>query len=221
MRRWRTLAWLAGAATIAGAVGFCVFLTRLAQTEIVLHDKADGIVVLTGGASRVNDAMELLAAGHAQRLLISGVHPMSSTGELSRMLPEYQRLLACCVDLDHFARNTRGNAIEARRWVHERSLQSLIVVTSNYHMPRALAEFSHVMPGVALTPFPVVGERWKSEPWWSNGGIMRLVMLEYVKYVFAEARIALGGLGLFPEREIFAASMRVPPAAPPRRSAFN
>jgi len=31
------------------------------------------------------------------------------------------------------------------------------VVTSNYHMPRAIVELSHAMPDIALIPFSVVG----------------------------------------------------------------
>lgn len=196
------MGWMAAGAMLAALMGFAAFLACVPRNEITLTRKADGIVVLTGGSSRVSDAMELLAAGHAQRLLISGVHPQSGTGDLSRVLPEHQRLLACCVDLDHFARNTRGNASEARRWAQTRGFRSLIVVTSNYHMPRAITEFAHAMPDVALTPFPVVGERWKSEPWWSSSATLRLVLFEYVKYIFAELRLALQGLGVITLRDV-------------------
>ena len=57
-------------------------------------------------------------------------------------MPEHQRWFSCCVDLDHSAINTIGNAVETRRWVMARGFQSLIVVTSNFHMPRALAELA-------------------------------------------------------------------------------
>ena len=176
---------------VAAAVGFVGFLSQLHGAESKPETRADGIVVLTGGSSRVSDAMELLAGGFGQRLLISGVHPTSGTLDISRSVPDSARLLACCVDLDRSAVNTRSNAVETRRWVSGRGFHSLIVVTSNYHMPRAIVELSHEMPDVALIPFPVVGETWRAEPWWSSGPTMRLLLSEYAKYVVAEARVRL------------------------------
>jgi uncharacterized SAM-binding protein YcdF (DUF218 family) len=178
------------------ALGFVVFLSQLRETEIKPDRKADGIVVLTGGASRVSDAMELLAAGYGKRLLISGVHRSSAVSDISRSLSEHQSFLNCCVDLDRSAINTRSNAAETRRWVRERGFKSLIVVTSNYHMPRAIAEMSHAMPDVTLIPFAVVGDKWRDEPWWSSGATFRLLLSEYAKYVAVELRVRLADLGL-------------------------
>ena len=138
---------------VAAAVGFIGFLSQLRGIEMKPGRNADGIVVLTGGSSRVSDAMELLAGGYGKRLLISGVHPTNDAADISRSLPDNQSLMGCCVDLDHSAVNTRSNAAETRRWVNERGFKSLIVVTSNYHMPRAIVELSHAMPDVELIPF--------------------------------------------------------------------
>jgi uncharacterized SAM-binding protein YcdF (DUF218 family) len=189
---------MALAATAAGFVGF---LGQLRDAEIKPARSADGIVVLTGGASRVSDAMELLADGYGKRLLISGVHPTNGTTDISRSLPDNQSLLTCCVDLDRSAVNTRSNAAETRRWAHERGFKSLIVVTSNYHMPRAIVELSHAMPDIQLIPFVVVGDKWRDEPWWASGPTLRLVLSEYVKYVAAELRVRLtdAGVDLMPE----------------------
>ena len=185
---------MALAATAAGFVGF---LGQLRDAEIKPARSADGIVVLTGGASRVSDAMELLADGYGKRLLISGVHPTNDAADISRSLPDNQTaLMNCCVDLDHSAVNTRSNAAGTRRWVHERGFKSLIVVTSNYHMPRAIVELSHAMPDIRLIPFVVVGDKWRGEPWWTSGATFRLLLSEYVKYVAAEARVHLADLGL-------------------------
>jgi uncharacterized SAM-binding protein YcdF (DUF218 family) len=140
--------------------------------------------------------MELLADGYGRRLLISGVHPASGASDISRSLTDNQSLLSCCVDLDRSAVNTRSNAAETRRWAHERGFKSLIVVTSNYHMPRAIVELSHAMPDITLIPFAVVGDKWREEPWWSNGATVRLLLSEYVKYVAAEVRVRLADAGL-------------------------
>jgi uncharacterized SAM-binding protein YcdF (DUF218 family) len=183
-------------AFVAATVGFVGFIWHLRGAETKPSSHADGIVVLTGGSSRVSDAMELLAAGYGKRLLISGVHPTNGASDISRSLSENQSLLTCCVDLDHSAVNTRSNAAETRRWAHERGFKSLIVVTSNYHMPRAIVELSHAMPDIVLIPFAVVGDKWNDEPWWTSGAALRLLLSEYVKYVAAEMRVRLADLGL-------------------------
>src|SRR5271163_385073 len=201
-KRWRAAILSVLAMVFVGAsVGFVGFLSQLRGAEIKPPRTADGIVVLTGGSSRVSDAMELLADGYGRRLLISGVHPASGASDISRSLTDNQSLLSCCVDLDRSAVNTRSNAAETRRWAHERGFKSLIVVTSNYHMPRAIVELSHAMPDITLIPFVVVGEKWRDEPWWTSSGTFRLVLSEYVKYVAAAVRVRLAdaGLDLVPE----------------------
>jgi uncharacterized SAM-binding protein YcdF (DUF218 family) len=206
------------AAVVAVIVaGFAGFLFNLRSTEAQPERKADGIVVLTGGSSRVSDAMELLAAGYGKRLLISGVHPTIAAADISRSVQEGQGLFHCCVDLDHSAVNTRSNALETRRWARGRGFKSLVVVTSNYHMPRAIVELSHAMPDVALIPFSVVGDKWRDEPWWSSWATFRLVLSEYVKYVAAALRVRLEGLGLDPD--MFEPSDQPTGAVPARRPA--
>jgi uncharacterized SAM-binding protein YcdF (DUF218 family) len=196
-KRWGTAFLIALALLlIVTAAGFVGFLCQLHGTEAKPARTADGIVVLTGGSSRVSDAMELLANGYGRRLLISGVHPASGANDISRSLTDNQSLLNCCVDLDRSAVNTRSNAAETRRWANERGFKSLIVVTSNYHMPRAIVELSHAMPDITLIPFAVVGDKWREEPWWSNGATVRLVLSEYAKYVAAEVRVRLADAGL-------------------------
>jgi uncharacterized SAM-binding protein YcdF (DUF218 family) len=202
-------------AFVGAGFGFVGFLSQLRGAEEKPARNADGIVVLTGGSSRVSDAMDLLAAGYGKRLLISGVHPTNNVSDISRTLPDNHKLLNCCVDLDRSAVDTRGNAAETRRWARERGFKSLIVVTSNYHMPRAIVELSHAMPDITLIPFVVVGERWRDEPWWTSGATLRLLLSEYAKYVAAEVRVRLAGIGLDLAPEL----SDQPAGQPPRRPA--
>src|ERR1700737_4010614 len=73
---------------VGAAIGFVGFLSQLRGAETKPASKADGIVVLTGGSSRVSDAMELLADGYGKRLLISGVSPHNAASDISRSLPD-------------------------------------------------------------------------------------------------------------------------------------
>jgi uncharacterized SAM-binding protein YcdF (DUF218 family) len=191
-RRAVTFVWavpLAAFAVLAG--GFLWFALGVVHEGPPLDRTADGIVALTGGASRIADAVELLASGRGRRLLITGVGPATNTGELMRLAPDHERWFGCCIDLDYTAANTVGNAVETRRWARKRGFRSLLVVTSGYHMPRAMLEISHRLPDVTLIPFPVVSGQVRAEPWWRHPATARILVSEYLKYLVAAARIRL------------------------------
>ncbi len=188
---FRKLLAAAGLAALLLGAGFLWFVSRLPEGEVPMTTKADAIVVLTGSAFRIADALELLAAGHGKRLLITGVYPDTKLAEIARMTPQFEKWFACCVDLDHVALDTIGNAVETKRWARGQGVKSLIIVTSDFHLPRALAEISHELPDVRLVPFPVVSDRVRVETWWSNPATARLLFWEYLKYMVALARMRL------------------------------
>ncbi|ALK07980.1 YdcF family protein [Blastochloris viridis] len=175
----------------AGVAGFVWFLSGLDVQPRPLTEKADAIVVLTGGASRIDDALDLLERGHGHRLLITGVHPATRVDELARLTSQSPALFACCVDIDRRALNTTGNAAETGAWVRRHGFRSLVVVTSAYHMPRTLLELGSAVPGVRLIAFPVVSDQLRAGPWWANARFARLIALEYLKYIAARVRIRL------------------------------
>lgn len=188
-RRILLFAFFLAIALFAG--DFLRFVYLIEANENVPTRNADGIVVLTGGPFRIGDALELLAAGRGRRLLISGVNPLTRTREIASLVPEHQRWFNCCVDLEHSSTNTIGNAIETRRWVKERGFHSVIVVTANFHMPRALVELAHQLPDVTLLPYAVVSDKVRVKSWWENSETARLLFLEYLKYVFARVRMVI------------------------------
>jgi len=191
--RWIGFLTMAAGATglILLAGGFVRFVSSIAGDEVSLESRADGIVALTGAAGRIPDAIELLATERGKRLLITGVHRATSSREVARITPLYSKYFACCIDLDRSALNTFGNALETRRWAREHNFNSLIVVTSNWHMQRAMAELAHQLPDVTLIAYPVISEKVKTEPWWSNTDTARLLLAEYLKYLFALMRMRL------------------------------
>ena len=173
-------------------IGFLIFANSLARTEPLLDLKAEGVVALTGGADRVVDAANFLARGQAKRLLITGVNRATRSSVLARILPISNELFKCCVDLGYQAVDTAGNAAETKVWAETYHIgQSLIVVTSNYHMPRALLELSAALPNMTLYPFPVVSDHTDVSQWWHDKRIARLVGGEYVKFLGALIRIHL------------------------------
>ena len=190
--------WIGFITMIAGIVavlllagGFFWFASQVDNQEVTIDKTADGIVVLTGGAGRIPDAIELLAAQRGKRLLITGVHRDTRAREIARLTPLYSKYFTCCIDLDRSALNTFGNALETKHWAVEHNFNSLIVVTSNWHMPRAMAEIHHQLPLATLIAYPVISERAKVDPWWSNIESVRLMLGEYLKYLLAVTRMHL------------------------------
>lgn len=170
-------------------IGFVLFANSLDRAPREPDRGADGIAVLTGGMSRIDQAMRLLAEGKAKRVLITGVFRDTTKEELKQLTSQGEQYFSCCVDLDKEALNTIDNASETKEWVALNGFGSIIVVTSNYHMPRASAELGRVLPGVDLIPYPVVANNVHLNRWWTYPGSTRLLLNEYLKYLPALGRL--------------------------------
>jgi uncharacterized SAM-binding protein YcdF (DUF218 family) len=183
------LTWsMAGGLIAAFVAGFAVYLREIPAAQSQTSRNADGIVVLTGAAQRLNDAIELLANKRGRRLLVSGVNPAITNDELKKQIPDFARLSECCIDLGHRAQNTLGNAVETAAWAKKHNFKTLLIVTSAWHMPRALVELERETEGIELIPYPVVTGRMREQSWWTSPQVARLLVFEYLKYLAALAR---------------------------------
>ena len=177
------------ASAAALVLGFLFFAARIVEATAPVDPHAEGIVVLTGGSARIDGALQLLAERRASRLLISGVNPVVNRQTLAgKVANDLDGVLACCVDLDHQALDTIGNAAETRAWAEAKGFTSLIVVTSDYHMPRSMVELAGAMPNMRLIPYPVVNPELHLADWWRNPSAFALLVREYGKYLAALAR---------------------------------
>lgn len=180
-------------ALLAGAlgVGFVLYVGEIEQLASAgPPTRADGIVVLTGGQSRVETGVVLLREGKGRRLLISGVHPEVSPGQIRRAIGATRETFRCCVDIDKAALDTVGNAEQAASWAREHRFRSVIVVTSYYHMPRSLLEMRRKLPGIDIRPhFARAAD--EDRPWFAGRRALRVVLPEYLKYVVAVFRLGL------------------------------
>jgi uncharacterized SAM-binding protein YcdF (DUF218 family) len=136
-------------------LGFVWFLQQVQAAPAEPARRTGGIVVLTGGAGRVEAGLALLEADAAPRLLVSGAAPRLTLAELARANQRAPAALAGRVDLGHAAATTTGNAAETAAWARAHGIESLRVVTADYHMPRAMLELRRAMPNVTLLPHPV------------------------------------------------------------------
>ncbi|MCB1481387.1 MAG: YdcF family protein [Rhodobiaceae bacterium] len=182
-----------GLLAVAGLIGLLKFAGNVSTLSRPLSPlpRADGIVVLTGGADRIADAVALLTDSRGKRLLISGVNRATTRRDIRRAVDAKPELFRCCIDLGYSALNTFGNAVETGEWANRNGFHSLIVVTSGYHMPRTLMELSRAMPEIELIPHPVSGENLDFERWWADRRTATLMAKEYAKYVLALVRIRL------------------------------
>jgi len=187
----RTLS-LAAALIVALAFLWLAGLWRFAANipaEVKDPDRhTDAIVVLTGGSLRVENGLQLLAAGKAEKLFVSGVYRGVDVTELLRVSRQSPESVACCIVLGHAANDTIGNARETAEWIYGQGYHSLRLVTAGYHMPRSLLEFSRAMPGIEIVANPVFPEFLREHPWWRSRPAATLIIGEYNKYLFASIR---------------------------------
>jgi uncharacterized SAM-binding protein YcdF (DUF218 family) len=179
------------------AGGFVLFSTHVGNLAAPAEPRpADAIIVLTGGSARIDTGVELLKAGKGGRLLISGVNPMAGVEDLRRATGGDRDLFACCVDIDHAALDTIGNAEESARWVMQHAFASVILVTNNYHMPRSLMEMRRFLGDFDLQPYPVVHRRLDRGEWLRRPGALRVLLTEYVKLIgsFARGIVSAGSI---------------------------
>jgi uncharacterized SAM-binding protein YcdF (DUF218 family) len=161
---------------------------------------ADGIVSLTGGQDeRIAAALTLLEQGKAKRVLISGVSREVTRGELQTLTGADKPLYDCCVDLGFTAANTLGNARETAEWARAKGYHTLILVTADYHMPRARLELHAAMPEAQIYAYPVATTVMQAGRWWKSGDGAQRMIKEYTKYLAVLTREAI--LGLEPKRD--------------------
>lgn len=184
----KSILMLAVGALLLFAGGFAHFIHSVGTQPAPERQKADAIIVLTGGADRITSAVDLLGSGLADRMLISGVYPNTTKDAIREQVEGPEDLFACCVDIDTAALDTVGNAREAARWATENVVRSVILVTSDYHIPRSLLEFRRAMPEVTVIAYPVRGTETMREAFQHQPQIGRRLISEYAKYLVVLSR---------------------------------
>jgi uncharacterized SAM-binding protein YcdF (DUF218 family) len=179
------------------AVGLLAFTSRVAESTPAPEPRvSDGAVALTGASTaRLTSAIRLLETGKARRVLISGVNQKASRADIRGVTRATRRYYDCCVDLGFRATDTVGNARETADWARAHHYRSLIVVTSDFHIPRAMLELRAAMPDLRLTPYPVKSEELDAANWWRTGDGARRMVIEYSKYLAILTREAVLSLG--------------------------
>lgn len=177
--------------TILGyGTGFIIFTKHVEQiqreSETILQEslRADAIIVLTGGSNRVNSGFELYKNDVAKYLFISGINADVSPQKVmaSAGVNIAREKLECCVKFGSNAEDTRGNAVEAKHWIESKDdIKRLLLVTSDYHMHRALMEFRYFLPDKTIYSYAVKSSLEKA----GIGRYIKVTLIEYNKLLIS------------------------------------
>ncbi len=162
------------------------------------YNKKDSpnIVILTGGTNRIKDGLKIIknfrkSKNKIYKILVSGTGAGFSKNSLKNQLgPNFNpHLIKCCIDLDNVSKNTFTNATETFKWTQKKDIKEFILITSNYHMPRALLEFKNIMPNLKIHTYAIIPKKHDIKNWLSSYQTFGLVFTEYCKYIVASMRI--------------------------------
>ena len=100
-------------------------------------------------------------------------------------------MIECCIELDSISTNTYSNAYETLKWAKKNNIKKFILITSNYHMPRAFLEFKNRMPNLKIFTYPITPNKHDVKMWLSSFQTFSLIFSEYCKYLIAKLSIQL------------------------------
>lgn len=129
---------------LAWAFGFLWFALFLPQAAVGV--RTDGVVVLTGGEGRIPRALDVLRRREARAMLVAGVDREVKPGEFAASYKVEAELMQCCITLGFQSVDTRSNALEAARWIADRKVKSVRLVTTDWHMRRAVFDLAQTAP---------------------------------------------------------------------------
>ena len=165
---------------------FLKFVNNIEDKKLS-RDYSYDIVVITGGSGRIKTGAKLLSNSVNSRLLISGVGMGVKRSEiLSRFGLDTKR-----VDLGYNANSTRGNAIETKNWVKKNGFKKIVLVTDNWHLPRAKLLFEAAMPDIKIIPHSVFVKRENNK---GDLGLSKNIMFliqEHIKYLISHLQAVL------------------------------
>ena len=145
-----------GVIVLGGAVGHPD--SFLAHGQVPLGEAAERMTVPVG-LMRKHPHLQLVFSGGEGRLLTTG----TTESVLAQAFYEEQGLDMRRVTFEDGSRTTRENAQQVWRLLGKACAEPWLLVTSAWHMPRAVAEFEAV--GCAVTPYPVDYRTGASTPW--------------------------------------------------------
>lgn len=156
-------------------IGLFIFIISM-EGDKHENNKADVVLILTGGSERLNEGFKIFKSTGAKRIIISGVGEGVKKSDFSKYFSLYS-IDPNLVILGKTALDTVGNALEANIFMQTNDYKNMLVVTSIYHLPRTKVVFTLENPDIDVSYHCVISNKYLSRSW-SN---MLLIILEYNK----------------------------------------
>jgi uncharacterized SAM-binding protein YcdF (DUF218 family) len=190
MRNIKLFIFILITAILFWSVGLYSFIKEMNKLKTTDTQKAEAIIVLTGGRNRINNALKIYKNNNEkQKLLISGVN---SKVNIKRILNFYNLNIKNIdnISIGHDAKDTVGNAKESAKWIRKNNIKSVLLVTSDYHIARAKLELKIEDKNVNIIEYPIHSPFVK-KPYWKNIGSFCLISIEYTKYLITKIKYKL------------------------------
>ena len=90
--------------------------------------------------------------------------------------------VACELGFEDKSTNTYSNALQTLAWIKKSKINSITLITSNYHMPRALMEFKVILKNIKIYPYVL-----------NDKNLVKKIdidtlIVEYIKFTIARIR---------------------------------
>ena len=175
-------------------IGLIEYKDNILSNITYISKKSSNIVILTGGTNRIKDGLKIVnkfekSSTFNSKILVSGTGKGFTKMSLAKNIDFDFNLIECCIELDSISTNTYSNAFETLKWVEKYNISEFILITSNYHMPRAFLEFKYRMPNLKIFTYPITPKKHNINNWLGSFQTFSLVLSEYCKFLVANLRI--------------------------------
>lgn len=195
----RYLAVVAAVLLVVAGIDFAWYMGRVwsyyraadsAEAKLPAVTPDEALVVLTGSEQRIPAAVDLLRRRQSAWLIISGTGRGTTLTDLANeqgnAIFNIQEVWNRIV-IDPRAGSTVENALETAKILKEKKIRRVVLITSDFHMPRSALAFEVLLPGYEYYLFPVAS---------IQISLLSIARLwgEYVKYVLFRASLWLPGV---------------------------
>jgi uncharacterized SAM-binding protein YcdF (DUF218 family) len=179
-------------------VGLFNFHDKILSLEVNKNIVNSNIVILTGGSNRIKEGLKVVKDIDKRtkddfKILISGTGKGFTKASLKKILTSNfnLKLVECCIELESRSKDTYSNASETYKWTKKNAINSIILITSNYHMPRAILEFKNRMPNLKIYTYPITPKNHDVKNWLNSSDTVSLIFFEYSKLLISNLRLKI------------------------------
>ena len=165
---------------------FFLFNIQSYKNTDLNEKEIEGIVVLTGDKFRILEGLKILNSEIGYKLLISGVNKEISIEEIKKEFPKFNQLFNCCVELESISTNTFENVREIFFWKKNNNIKNILLITSDYHLPRVKLEVNRLLLDKETFYYGVKYDNQKINI------RMKKLIVEYIKYLRTKISLSIG-----------------------------